>query len=178
MFVPFSEVSTEHRPGGEERNYFYFYQRANLPIEIVITRLPPFFEADSNWHRHRFVQEYSVPLTGEILIKELQENQIKEKRISDALLKDGEWIVGIECKDSKRATLLIEKKNGKRSELTVDFKEEHSEGKEWHTVGNPTTQMVTMLTLKRVPRSILKKDSLVFRVDREKYPDYRSNILR
>ena len=178
MFVPLSEVSTEQRPGGEERNYFYFYQRAKLPIEIVITRLPAFFEADQNWHRHTYVEEYSVPLTGEIIIKELVNNKVQQRKVSEAILKPNEWIVGIECTDSKKATLLLDNKSGKRHELVVEFDEKFSEGKSWHTVSNPTKSMITMLTLKRVPRAILKKDPLVFRVDREKYSDYRIDMLQ
>lgn len=65
MFVPLSEVSTEQRPGGEERNNFQFYQRdPQIPVEVKITRLPPHFDYRFNWHRNRFVEEFSVPLVG------------------------------------------------------------------------------------------------------------------
>lgn len=61
MFIPLSEVDTEYREGGEERNNFYFYQRdRTIPVEVKITRLPPFFNAELNWHRHKYVEEFSV----------------------------------------------------------------------------------------------------------------------
>lgn len=168
MFIPLSEVETEYRPGGEERNAFYFYKRdPHTPVEVKITRLPPFFEAEYNWHRHKFVEEFSVPLIGEIIIKEERDGKVEEREISEALLNKDEWVVGIECSSTKRVKLLLEAKSGKRRELVVEFLPEFTEGKNWHAVGNPTNNMVTMITLKRVHRAILRKDSSVFEVDRE-----------
>ncbi len=168
MFIPLSEVETEYRSGGEERNAFYFYKRdPKIPVEVKITRLPPFFDPELNWHRHKFVEEFSVPLIGEIVIKEDKDGKVKDKEISKALLKKDEWVMGIECSSTKRVKLLLESKRGKRRELIVEFLPEFTEGSNWHAVGNPTNNMVTMVTLKRVHRSILKKDSLVFEVDRE-----------
>lgn len=168
MFIPLSEVDTEHREGGEERNNFYFYQRdPKIPVEVKITRLPPFFDAELNWHRHKYVQEFSVPLIGEIVVKEEENGKIKETAHTEALLKKDEWIVGIECSSTKRVKLLLEAKSGKRREMIVEFLQEFTEGTNWHAVGNPTNNMTTMITLKRVPRSILKKDPMVFKVDRE-----------
>lgn len=168
MFIPMSEVGTEYRGGGEERNSFYFYKRdPKIPVEVKITRLPPHFDTDLNWHRHKFVQEFSVPLIGEIVVKHDQNGKINETVHSQALLNNNEWVVGIECSGTKRVKLLIESKSGERRESIVEFLSEFTEGTNWHTVGNPTSNMVTMITLKRVPRSILKKDSLTFEVDRE-----------
>lgn len=168
MFIPLSEVETEYREGGEERNAFYFYQRdPKIPVEVKITRLPPHFDATLNLHRHKFVEEFSVPLIGKIVIYEEADGKLHEKQISEALLKKNEWVVGIECVSTKRVKLLIEDKKGVRREMTVAFLPEFTEGRNWHAVGNPTNDMITMITLKRVPRSILKKDSEVFKVDRE-----------
>jgi len=168
MFIPLTEVETEYREGGEERNAFYFYQRdSHIPVEVKITRLPPFFEADHNWHRHRFVEEFSVPLIGEIVIKEERDGNVHERVVSEALLKKDEWVIGVECSSTKRAMVLLEAKSGQRREVQVEFLPEFTEGKNWHAVGNPTNNMVVMITLKRVPRAILKKDPSVFKVDRE-----------
>ncbi|OGH21229.1 MAG: hypothetical protein A2958_01875 [Candidatus Levybacteria bacterium RIFCSPLOWO2_01_FULL_38_13] len=169
MFIPLAETPVELRPGGEERNCFYFYERdPNLPLEVKITRLPPHFDMDLNWHRHKFVEEFSVPLIGEVLIKEKKDADVLRKRISEAILKKGEWVVGIECKSTKSVKLLIEKASGGRRKVEVIFIPEYTEGKDWHTVGNPTDDLVVMLTLKRVPRKIFRKDPMVFQVDREK----------
>lgn len=168
MFIPLSEVETEYREGGEERNAFYFYQRdSHIPVEVKITRLPPFFNAELNWHRHKFVQEFSVPLIGQIIVKEEEDGKVKDKLISEALLKKDEWVVGVECSSTKRVTVLVEAKNGKRREVPIEFLPEFTEGTNWHAVGNPTNGMVIMITLKRVQRTILKKDPLIFKVDRE-----------
>jgi hypothetical protein len=169
MFIPLSEVDTEYREGGEERNNFYFYQRdRTVPVEVKITRLPPFFNAELNWHRHKYVEEFSVPLIGEMVVKEEQAGgRVKEIVHYKPILKKDEWVVGIECSSTKRIKLLIESKSGKRREQVVEFLPEFVEGTNWHAVGNPTNNMTTMVTLKRVPRSILKKDPLVFQVDRE-----------
>lgn len=35
-----------------------------------------------------------------------------------------------------------------------------------HRIENPTDAMITVVTMKRVPKKILKKDPLIFRVDR------------
>ncbi|MEX2013046.1 MAG: hypothetical protein WD967_01440 [Candidatus Levyibacteriota bacterium] len=169
MFIPLAETPVELRPGGEERNCFYFYERdPKLPIEVKITRLPPHFDMDLNWHRHQFVEEFSIPLSGEVLIKEKKDGKIIEKRISEAILKKGEWVVGIECKNTKNVQLLLDSASGKRRKATVEFIPEYTEGKDWHTVGNPTEELVVMLTLKKVPRAILKRDPMVFQVDRER----------
>lgn len=168
MFIPLSEAYTELRPGGEEREIFYFYKRnPQYPVEVKITRLPPGFDFNKNWHKHMFVEEFSVPLLGEIAIYEEKEGVSSKHNFTKALLAENEWILGIECKSTKRVTLLLENKTGKRRELDVEFIPEYTEGKNWHSVGNPTNKLVTMITLKRVSRSILKKDALVFEVDRE-----------
>ncbi len=168
MFVPLSEVSTEYRPGGEERNNFQFYHRdPNIPVEVKITRLPPNFDYRLNWHRHKFIEEFSVPLIGQVIIYEDQNGTVVEKQIQEALLKKDEWIVGIECSGTKRVRLLVEAKNSTRRNIIVEFLPHFTEGKNWHAVGNPTKKLVTMVTLKRVPRSILKKDPLAFTIDRE-----------
>jgi hypothetical protein len=168
MFIPLSEVDTEYREGGEERNAFYFYQRdPNIPVEVKITRLPPFFNAELNWHRHKYIEEFSVPLIGEMVVKEEKDGKTKETIHSVAILKKDEWVIGVECSSTKRIKLLIEAKSGKRREQAVEFSPEFVEGTNWHAVGNLTNNMTTMVTLKRVPRSILKKDPLVFQVDRE-----------
>ena len=170
MFIPLAETPVELRPGGEERNCFYFYERdPNLPIEVKITRLPPGFDMDLNWHRHQFVEEFSVPLTGQILIKEQKNSKVIQKSVFEAILKKSEWVVGIECKSTKSVTLLIEKTSGRRRKVEVKFTPEYTEGKNWHTVGNPTNNLVVMLTLKRVPRKIFKRDSMVFQIDREAF---------
>ncbi|MEK7573530.1 MAG: hypothetical protein AAB531_03845 [Patescibacteria group bacterium] len=175
MFIPLAESSLELRPGGEERNCFYFHDRdPQLPIEVKITRLPPHFDMDLNWHRHKFVEEFSVPLAGEVLIKEKKNGKVVEKRLSEAILKKDEWVVGIECEGTKSVKLLVEGINGERRKVEVKFIPEYTEGKDWHTVGNPTNSLVVMLTLKRVPRNILKKDPLVFSIDKEKLKDYKS----
>lgn len=169
MFIPLAESSLELRPGGEERNCFYFHDRdPKLPIEVKITRLPPHFDMDLNWHRHKYIEEFSVPLSGEVLIKEKKKEKTVEKQISEAILKKDEWVVGIECESTKNVHLLTEGTSGKRRKVEVKFIPEYTEGKDWHTVGNPTDKLVVMLTLKRVPRKILKKDPMVFQVDREK----------
>ncbi len=168
MFIPLSEVETEYREAGEERNAFYFYKRdPKIPVEVKITRLPPHFDAMLNLHRHKYVEEFSVPLIGKIIIYEEEEGKIKERPISEALLKKDEWVIGVECKSTKRVTLLLEGRDGKRRDLYVEFLPEFTEGRNWHAVGNPTNGMVTMITLKRVARSVLKKDPMVFEVDRE-----------
>lgn len=168
MFIPLAETPVELRPGGEERNCFYFYERdPHLPLEVKITRLPPHFDMDLNWHRHKFVEEFSVPLTGEVLIKEQKNGKITEKRISEAILKKGEWVVGIECEGIKSVKLVVEGVSGKRRKIEVKFIPKYTEGKDWHTVGNPTNSLVVMLTLKRVPRNIIKRDPMVFKVDKE-----------
>lgn len=168
MFIPLSEVETEYREGGEERNAFYFYQRdSHIPVEVKITRLPPNFNADLNWHRHKYVEEFTVPLVGSIVIKEENDGKVNERLIKEALLKKDEWVIGVECNSTKSVTLLVEAKNGKRREVEIEFLPEFTEGTNWHAVGNPTNDMITMITLKRVPRSILKKDFMVFKVDRE-----------
>ena len=42
MCVPLSEVPSNTMGVGEERNYFLFHEREpNIPLEVVITRLPP-----------------------------------------------------------------------------------------------------------------------------------------
>jgi hypothetical protein len=168
MFIPLSEVDTEYREGGEERNGFYFYQRdSHIPVVVKITRLPANFDGEQNWHRHKFVEEFSVPLIGEIIIKEEKAGKITERKVSESILKKDEWLVGIECSSTKRISVLIEAKSGKRREQIVEFPPESMEGIYWHTVVNPTNNMTTMVTLKRVARSIFKKDPLVLRVDRE-----------
>lgn len=176
MFIPLSEAEKEFRPGGEERDIFYFYKRdPKLPVEVKITRLPPHFDFDKNWHRHKYVEEFSVPLVGEVLIKEKVGNRVKEHPVTEAILRGNEWIVGLECESTKRVAVLIEAKNGKRREVSVEFLPKYTEGHEWHTVGNPTNRLSIMLTLKRVSRSILKRDPMVFEIDRENMKDYRVN---
>lgn len=95
MFIPLSEVETEYRKDGEERNNFQFYLRdPNIPVEVKITRLPPKFNYKNNWHRHKFIEEFSVPLIGEVIIYEEQNEKIKTKPITEALLKKkrmGSW---------------------------------------------------------------------------------------
>jgi hypothetical protein len=168
MFIPLAEVETEYREGGEERNAFYFYKRdPHLPVEVKITRLPPLFDPAHNWHRHKFVQEFSVPLTGKIVIKEEIDGKIKEKILKEAILTKDEWVVGVECKSTKRIGLLVEGKNGKRRSIKIEFYEQFTEGKNWHTVGNQTKELVTMITLKRTSRSMFRKDSMIFKIDRE-----------
>jgi hypothetical protein len=175
MFIPLNETPTEYREGGEERNNFYFYLRdSSLPVEVKITRLPAKFDYRFNWHRHKFIEEYSVPLTGEIIVYEEENGKAKEKHLKEAILKPSEWVLGIECNSRKRVKVLVEDKNGKRRNIPVEFEPKYTEGKNWHSVGNPTNQLVTMITLKRAPRSIFKKDPLIFKVDREKLPDYRT----
>jgi len=176
MFIPLTEAEKEFRPGGEERDIFYFYKRdPKLPVEVKITRLPPNFDFNNNWHRHKYVEEFSVPLIGEVQIKEMVGKKIKEHPVREAILRPNEWIVGIECEGTKRVKVLLEAKNGKRREVAVTFLPKYTEGREWHTVGNPTNKLSIMLTLKRVPRSILKRDSMVFEIDRENMKDYRTN---
>lgn len=173
MFIPLVEAFKEQRPGGEERDIFYFYKRdPQYPVEVKITRLPPNFDFNKNWHRHNFVEEFSVPLTGEVIIYEEKDNQVIKHHITEAILQKDEWILGIECSSTKRAILLLEDKKGGRREVVVEFLPKYTEGKNWHSVGNPTNHLVIMLTLKRVSRSMLRKDSLVFDVDRES-KDYR-----
>lgn len=175
MFIPLNEAPTEYRDGGEERNNFYFYQRdSSLPVEVKITRLPAYFDHKLNWHRHKFIEEYSVPLSGEVVIYEEMSGKAEGRHIKEGILKTGEWVVGIECKSTKRVSVLVEDKNGKRRNINVEFEPKYTEGKNWHAVGNPTGKLVTMITLKRASRSILKKDPFVFKVDREKLPDYRT----
>lgn len=168
MFIPIAEVPSKFMGSGEERHYFYFHERdPELPVEIVITRLPPLFEADKNWHKHDFVEEFSVPLFGEIVIKEKKDSGIETRRhIAESLLHEGEWIVGIQCESEKEATITIDSPNGIRRQEKITFDPKFTEGKSLHTVENSTSDMVTMLTMKRVPKKILKKDPLVFRIDR------------
>lgn len=153
---------------GEERHYFFFHERdPDLPVEVVITRLPPLYKAERNWHRHDFVEEFSVPLTGEIVISEKKKSKVEKRRyLSRAILRDGEWVVGISCKNDKQANLVIESAAGNRREVNIIFDPKFSEGRGWHRVENPTDEMITMVTMKRVPKKILRKDPLVFRIDR------------
>ena len=62
--------------------------------------------------------------------------------------------------------MLIDHPIGTRRELKIAFDPKYTEGKDYHTVENPTSEMITMVTMKRVPKKILKKDPLVFRIDR------------
>ncbi len=108
-----------------------------------------------------------MPLIGEIVIKEKKQEGIETRRhVSQSLLHDGEWIVGIQCESDKDAVITIDSPNGLRRQEKVTFDSKFTEGKSLHTVENPTSDMVTMLTMKRVPKKILKKDPLVFRIDR------------
>jgi len=168
MFIPLAEVPSIIMGGGEERHYFYFHDRnADLPVEVVITRLPPYFGAERNWHKHDFVEEFSVPLMGEIVIAEKNDNKVEKRRhVSKSVLRDGEWVVGIECSNSREARIVIESSSGNRREETVAFEPQFTEGKNLHKVENPTNSMVTMLTMKRVPKKIFRKDPLIFKVDR------------
>lgn len=154
--------------GGEERHYFLFHERdKDLPVEVVITRLPPYYEAGKNWHKHDFVEEFSVPLTGEILIKEKKAARfIKRRHLSEAVLKDGEWVVGISCVNTREVKIFIDSPNGNRRQAKIEFDPKYTEGKDLHTVENPTDEMVVMITMKRVPKSVFKKSPLVFRIDR------------
>ncbi len=160
---------------GEERHYFLFHERnPELPIEVVITRLPPLFEADKNWHRHNYVEEFSVPLTGEIEICEKKEGKREnKKRFSNAILRNDEWVVGINCESAKKTTLQIDSSSGNRREVKISFDPKFTEGKDWHKVGNPTGEMITMITIKKVPKNILKKDPFIFKVDRTPALDER-----
>lgn len=168
MLIPLAEVPSRSMGGGEERHYFLFYERnPDLPVEVVITRLPPFFGGEKNWHNHSFLAEYTVPLSGEIVIKEKKDGKLESRRhLSDAILSSGEWVVGIECENDTEAKLLLDSPAGNRRELVIHFDEKFAEGKNMHTVENPTDAMVTMITMKRVPKAILAKDPLVFRADR------------
>jgi len=168
MFIPLAEVPSKIMGSGEERHYFYFNERnADLPIEVVITRLPPYFGAEKNWHKHDFVEEFSIPLTGEIVIAEKHDNKVQKRRhISKSILRDDEWVVGIECSNSRQVKIMIESVSGSRREETIAFEPQFTEGKDLHTVENPTNSMVTMLTMKRVPKKIFRKDPLIFKVDR------------
>lgn len=167
MFIPLQEVPSKMLGYGEERHYFLFHERdSDLPVEVVITRLPPLFGAEKNWHKHDFVEEFSVPLTGEVIIHEKVGGKQKSKKLSESLLAKGEWIKGIECSDSSEARLYIDSVSGNLREQIVKFEDQYSEGKDWHKVENPSNEMVTMLTMKRVSKRILKKDPLIFRVDR------------
>ena len=169
MFIPLVEVPSKIMGAGEERHYFLYHERdSDLPVEIVITRLPPLFNAKRNWHKHDFVEEFSVPLTGEIVICEKNGGRVeKRQHLSQAILKDGEWVVGISCDNDKEATLLIDHPSGTRRELKIAFDPKYTEGEAYHTVENPTSEMLTMVTMKRVPKKLLKKDPLVFRIDRD-----------
>jgi len=168
MFIPLSEVPSRAMGSGEERHYFLFHERnPELPVEVVITRLPPLFGAEKNWHQHDFVEEFSVPLTGEIIIREKNDGKIQKRRhISKAILKDAEWVAGVACESDRQVTLYIEHPAGTRREVEITFDPRYTEGKELHTVENPTSDMITMVTMKRVPKKILRKDPLIFRVDR------------
>ncbi|GEM_PF-5502148 len=175
MFIPLSEVPSKALGSGEERHYFYFHERnPELPVEIVITRLPPFYEANRNWHKHDFVEEFSVPLMGELVIREKGNGKDeKVRRLSNSILRSDEWVVGIDCVSSDESTLLIESSAGGRRHVKVVFDEKSSEGKNWHRIENPTDSMITVITMKRVPKKILKKDPLIFRVDRNPALDER-----
>jgi len=168
MFIPLDEVPTKKMNWGEERHYFLFHERdPNLPVEIIITRLPPRFDGENNWHKHDFVEEFSIPLTGEIIIKEKKKGKVEKRRhLSQPLLKKYEWVFGISCENKKEATLHIDSASGQRRKARIVFEPKFSEGTDWHTVANPTNNMVTMITLKRVAKAILKKDPLTFRLDR------------
>ena len=168
MFIPLVEVPSKIMGGGEERHYFLFHERdKDLPVEVVITRLPPFFEAGKKWHRHHFVEEFSVPLTGEILIKEKKAGKVeRRKHLSQAILKDAEWVVGISCQSSRQATVFIDSPSGNRRQVKITFDPKFIEGRQLHTVENPTMEMITMITMKRVPKAVFKKDPLIFRIDR------------
>ena len=168
MFIPLVEVPSKIMGWGEERHYFLFHERnPNLPVEVVITRLPPHFEGEDNWHKHAFVEEFSVPLTGEIIIKEKKEGQVVRRRhLSQALLREDEWVLGISCSNRKEAVLHIDSASGQRREAKIVFDPQFSEGKDWHTVVNPTDDMVTMVTMKRVSKALFEKDPLVFKIDR------------
>ncbi|KKR77931.1 MAG: hypothetical protein UU23_C0007G0009 [Candidatus Curtissbacteria bacterium GW2011_GWA1_40_9] len=168
MFIPLAEVPSKIMGGGEERHYFLFHERnKDLPVEVVITRLPPYYEAGKNWHRHDYVQEFSVPLTGEILIKEKRAGEIAKRRhLSEAILKDGEWVVGISCDSAREVEIFIDSPSGNRHQARIKFDPKYTEGKELHTVENPTDETITMVTMKRVPKSVFKKSPLVFRIDR------------
>lgn len=168
MFIPLSEVPSKALGSGEERHYFYFHERdKDLPVEVVITRLPPLFEANKNWHKHNFVEEFSVPLIGEVIIVEKKDGDVEKRRhLSHALIGEDEWVVGISCDNEKEVVLFLDSVAGNRREVKVKFDEKFSEGSNWHRVENPTDSMVTMVTMKRVPKKILKKDQLVFKVDR------------
>lgn len=175
MFIPLAEVPSKVMGSGEERHYFLFHERnPELPVEVVITRLPPLFKADKNWHKHNFVEEFSVPLTGEIEISERKDGKSEDrKRFSNAILKNGEWVVGIDCQSAKQVTIQIDSSSGNRREVKISFDPKFTEGKDWHKVENPTDEMVTMITMKKVPKKILKKDRLIFRVDRTPALDER-----
>lgn len=177
MFIPLAEALHVVMGGGEERHYFYFYQRdPNLPVEMVITRLPPFFDPEKNWHRHNFVEEFSVPLIGEIEVREKTDKETKKIIQNRAILKKNEWVVGIDCKSPKESILVIESTRGKVRKEIVKLLPEFTEGRNLHTVGNPTNNLVTFLTIKRAPRKIFKKDPLVFQIDRE--PNLNKAIIR
>lgn len=168
MFIPLSEVPSKALGSGEERHYFYFHERnPELPVEVVITRLPPFYNAERNWHEHDFVEEFSVPLMGELVIREKSNGGgDRERKVSNPLLRGDEWVVGIECSNSNEVKLLVESASGGRRQVRVVFDEKFSEGKNKHRIENPTNSMITVVTMKRVPKKILKKDPLIFRVDR------------
>jgi|SRR3990167_409252 len=174
MFIPLAEVPSKIMGGGEERHYFLFHERdSDLPVEIVITRLPPLYEANRNWHKHDFVEEFSVPLTGEIVISEKRRGKVENRNHSEAVLRDAEWVTGISCQNAKGALLHIDSPSGSRRDIKITFDSKYTEGKDWHRVENPTSEMVTMVTMKRVPKQILKKDPLIFRVDRTPALDER-----
>lgn len=125
MFIPLSEVPSKALGSGEERHYFYFHERnPELPVEMVITRLPPFYEANRNWHTHDFVEEFSVPLMGELVIREKENgNEGKVRRLKNSILRSDEWVIGIGCSRPDEATLLIESSTGGRREVKVVFDE-------------------------------------------------------
>jgi len=175
MFIPLSEVPSKALGSGEERHYFYFYERnSELPVEVVITRLPPFYDANRNWHKHDFVEEFSVPLMGELVIREKgngKEDTVR--KVANSILRGDEWVVGIECSNPNEVNLLLESASGGRRKVKVVFDEKFSEGKNDHRIENPTNSMITVVTMKRVPKKILKKDPLIFRVDRNPALDER-----
>lgn len=168
MFIPLTEVSSKTMGWGEERHYFLFHERdPNLTVEIVITRLPPYFNGKDNWHKHAFVEEFSIPLTGEIIIEENLEGVERKKRHSARVpLREDEWVFGVSCTGKDEAVIHIDSASGQRREEKMTFDPQFSEGEEWHTVSNPTAEMVTMVTMKRVAKALFKKDPLVFKIDR------------
>jgi hypothetical protein len=158
---------------GEVRQYAIFHEDdPNFPVEVIITEVPPNYIQP--FHKHETINEITIVLKGQAIGITKDNNEEKEHPIQAmSLYKEFEKTHNFKgIKASIDGTLLFVLEDKKTKEISggeLPYTEGFDAKDKYHTIKNPTDQIIVIATVKFADKNIVKNNRDIFKQDKKMY---------